>query len=285
MTPDEARARFRAGLVTPTAGWCDGFTQANLIAVPRAVAWDFLLFAQRNPRPCPVLDVLDAGAVTGPLATGDIRTDIPLYRVYVDGELVAETTDVLDRWREDLVSFLVGCSFTFEGALRAAGVPVRHVAQGVNVPMYRTSWRCRDAGSVSGPLVVSMRPVPADLVATAVAVTARYPAVHGAPVHVGDPRELGIADLDAPDYGDAVRCEPGDVPVFWACGVTPQAAVVESRPPLAISHAPGHMLITDAADDDYLVPATRRSGAGQPAAPRGAYMITTTPSRHSPAPR
>jgi uncharacterized protein YcsI (UPF0317 family) len=256
MTPAQARARFRAGLVTPTAGWCDGFTQANLITVPRAHAWDFLLFAQRNPQPCPVLDVLDAGAVAGPLLDGpdhdgDVRTDIPLYRVYVDGEQVAETPDVRDWWRADLVSFLIGCSFTFERALGAAGVPVRHVEQGVNVPMYRTSRRCRSAGAVSGPLVVSMRYVPAALVTTATAVTARYPAVHGAPVHTGDPRELGITDLDAPDYGDAVRPEPGDVPVFWACGVTPQAAVVESRPPLAIAHAPGHMLITDARDDDY----------------------------------
>lgn len=258
MTPAQARARFRAGLVTPTAGWCDGFTQANLLTVPRAQAWDFLLFAQRNPQPCPVLDVLDAGAVAGPLldgssGDGDVRTDLPLYRVYVDGEQVAETPEVRDWWRDDLVSFLIGCSFTFERALGAAGVPVRHVEQGVNVPMYRTSRRCRSAGAVSGPLVVSMRYVPGALVQTATAVTARYPAVHGAPVHTGDPRELGIADLDAPDFGDAVRPEPGDVPVFWACGVTPQAAVVESRPPLAIAHAPGHMLITDARDDDYLI--------------------------------
>ena len=253
MIPRAARARFRAGLVTPTAGWCDGYTQANLLVVPRELAWDFLLFAQRNPGPCPVLDVLEPGAVAGPLAEGDVRTDAPRYRVWVDGELAAEPTDVRHVWRDDLVTFLIGCSFTFEGALRAAGVPVRHVEQGVNVPMYRTARRCRDAGAVSGPLVVSMRPVPAALVDTAIAVTARFPAVHGAPVHVGDPRELGIADLDAPDHGDPVRCEPGDVPVFWACGVTPQEAVMESRPPFAITHAPGHMLITDVRDSAYRV--------------------------------
>lgn len=251
--PALARERFRAGLVTPTAGWCDGFTQANLVAVPRELAWDVLLFAQRNPRPCPVLDVLEPGAVDGPLFCGDVRTDVPLYRVFVDGEQVAETPDAREWWREDLVAFLIGCSFTFERALGAAGVPVRHVEQGVNVPMYRTSWRCRSAGALSGPLVVSLRYVPAALVGTAVAVTSRYPAVHGAPVHVGDPRELGIADLDAPDHGDAVRPEPGDVPVFWACGVTPQAAIAESRPALAITHAPGHMLVTDARDEAYLV--------------------------------
>jgi uncharacterized protein YcsI (UPF0317 family) len=253
LIPEQARDRFSRGLVTPTAGWCPGWTQANLIAVPRALAWDFLLFAQRNPKPCPVLDVLDPGATSGPLLDGDIRTDIPLYRVYVDGEMVAETTDVTGWWTDDVVGFLIGCSFTFERALAEAGVPVRHVDQGVNVPMYRTDRRCRPAGSIRGPLVVSMRPVPRDLVQTAVRVTAAYPAVHGAPVHVGDPAELGITDLDHPDYGDAVRFEPGDVPVFWACGVTPQAAVVESRPPLAIAHAPGHMLITDARDDDYRI--------------------------------
>jgi uncharacterized protein YcsI (UPF0317 family) len=253
MTPEQARARFRAGLVTPTAGWCDGFTQANLVAVPRELAWDVLLFAQRNPRPCPVLDVLEPGAVDGPLFRGDVRTDVPLYRVFVDGEQVAETPDAREWWRDDLVAFLIGCSFTFERALAAAGVPVRHVEQGVNVPMYRTSWRCRPAGALSGPLVVSLRYVPAALVDTAVAVTSRYPAVHGAPVHVGDPRELGIADLDAPDFGDTVRPEPGDVPVFWACGVTPQAAIAESHPACAITHAPGHMLVTDARDDAYLL--------------------------------
>ena len=252
-TPAEARKLFRDGLVTPTAGWCAGWAQANLLALPRDLAFDFLLFTQRNPKPCPVLDVLDAGEVSGPILDGDVRTDIPAYRVYVDGELAEETTDVTSWWREDLVAFLIGCSFTFEAALLEAGVPVRHVEQGVNVPMYRTSRRCRSAGAIGGPLVVSMRPVPASQVADAVRVTARYPAVHGAPVHVGDPAALGIEDLSRPDYGDAVDVRPGEVPVFWACGVTPQAAVVESRPPLAIAHAPGHMLVTDARDSSYLV--------------------------------
>jgi uncharacterized protein YcsI (UPF0317 family) len=260
LTPAEARARFRDGLVTLTAGWCDGWTQANLIAVPAALAWDFLLFTQRNPQPCPVLDVLDVGAVSGPLLDGDVRTDIPLYRVYVDGELVEETPDVTGWWREDMVAFLLGCSFTFERALLAEGVPVRHIAEGVNVPMYRTNRRCRDAGSVGGPLVVSMRPVPARLVDTAVAVTARYPAVHGAPVHIGDPAALGIAEVEKPDYGDPVTIKEGEVPVFWACGVTPQAAVVESRPALAIAHAPGYMLITDAEDARYRLELPVRPG-------------------------
>jgi uncharacterized protein YcsI (UPF0317 family) len=254
LSPAQARLRFRDGLVTPTAGWSRGFAQANLLALPRDLAYDFLLFTQRNPKPCPVLDVLDAGEVSGPILDGDVRTDLPAYRVYVDGELVEETPDVREWWREDLVSFLVGCSFTFEAALMEEGVPVRHVEQGVNVPMYRTSRRCRPAGSMSGPLVVSMRPVPAAQVADAVRITSRYPAVHGAPVHVGDPAALGIDDLGTPDFGDPVEVRDGEVPVFWACGVTPQAAVMESRPPLAISHAPGHMLVTDARDSSYLQP-------------------------------
>ena len=254
LTPAEARARFAGGTVSPTTGWCRGFTQANTISLPRHIAYDFLLFAQRNPKPCPVLDVLDAGEVAGPLLDGDIRRDIPLYRVFRDGHLVDEPSDVTDIWRDDLVTFLLGCSFTFEHPLVEAGVPVRHIDAGRNVPMYRTNRACRPAGVFHGPLVVSMRAVPAALVADAVRVSSRYPAVHGAPVHVGDPAALGISDLDRPDYGDPPVIEPGDVPVFWACGVTPQAAVAASAPELAITHAPGHMLITDARDSAYVVP-------------------------------
>ena len=254
LSPAEARELFGGGLRVPTSGWSAGWTQANLVAVPRDYAYDVLLFAQRNPKPCPVLDVSDVGAVSTSIFAGDLRTDLPAYRIYEDGRVVDEVTDATDVWRDDLVSFLIGCSFTFEAALLEAGVPVRHLDQGRNVPMYRTDRACRPAGRLSGPLVVSMRPVPASLVATAVRVTSRYPAVHGAPVHVGDPAELGIADLDAPDFGEAVALEPGDVPVFWACGVTPQAAIMQSRPPFAIAHAPGHMAVTDVRDSAYLVP-------------------------------
>ncbi len=255
LSPAEARALFRGGRVSPTAGWAGGFTQANLIIVPREQAFDVLLFAQRNPKACPILGVLDAGQTSGPLlAGGDIRTDLSRYTVYEDGVLVAEPTDISAWWRDDLVTFIVGCSFTFEAALQAGGVPIAHIDQGVNVPMYRTSVRCASAGALSGPLVVSMRPVAPAQVADAVRITSRYPAVHGAPVHVGDPSLLGISDLSAPDFGDAVAMREGDIPVFWACGVTPQAAVMESHPRLAIGHAPGHMLITDARDSDYLVP-------------------------------
>jgi uncharacterized protein YcsI (UPF0317 family) len=254
LLPDQARALFRSGLRVPTAGWCAGRTQANLIAVPREHAYDVLLFAQRNPKPCPVLDVTEPGATSARLFAGDLRTDLPAYVVYEDGEQVAEVTDATEYWRDDLVAFLIGCSFTFETALTQAGVPVRHIEQDRNVPMYRTNRPCRRAGGLGGPLVVSMRPIPAEQVADAVRITARYPSVHGAPVHVGDPSELGIDDLDAPDFGEPVDVRLGELPVFWACGVTPQAAVMASRPKFAIGHAPGHMAITDAKDTDYLVP-------------------------------
>jgi uncharacterized protein YcsI (UPF0317 family) len=183
-----------------------------------------------------------------------VRTDVARYAVYIDGVKTDEPTDISAYWRDDLVTFIVGCSFTFESALQENGIRIAHIDQGVNVPMYRTSVRCEPAGSLAGPLVVSMRAVPASQVADAVRITSRYPAVHGAPVHVGNPAELGIADLARPDFGDAVDIPANHVPVFWACGVTPQAAVMESRPALAIGHAPGHMLITDARDSSYLVP-------------------------------
>ncbi|MFC7640227.1 putative hydro-lyase [Streptosporangium lutulentum] len=254
MTPGEARRRFRAGERVPTAGWCPGWTQANLLAVPRDRAYDVLLFAQRNPQACPVLDVGEPGAVRTEIFDGDLRTDLPAYVVYEHGAAVAEVTDATGFWREDLVAFLFGCSFTFEDALIRAGVPVRHIEAGTNVPMYRTSVPCVPAGALSGPLVVSMRPVPASLVATAVRVTSRYPMVHGAPVHVGEPREIGVSDLTMPDFGDPVEVRPGEIPLFWACGVTPQAAVLASGVEFAIGHAPGHMAITDARDSRFLVP-------------------------------
>jgi uncharacterized protein YcsI (UPF0317 family) len=233
----------------PTSGWCAGATQANLIAVPREWAYDVLLFTQRNARPCPVLDVTDPGDVTTPLAPGaDLRSDLPGYRVHVDGEVVAEVADAREYWRDDLVAFLVGCSFTFEQALLAAGGPVRHLTAGRNVPTYRTNGPCRPAGRLHGPLVVSMRAIPAGLVATAVQVAGRYPNMHGAPLHVGHPEALGIADLAAPDYGDPPVSEAGDLPVFWAWGVTPQAVVGAAKVPSAISHSPGRMFITDVSE-------------------------------------
>jgi uncharacterized protein YcsI (UPF0317 family) len=246
-----ARAAIRRGDWTgPTAGLAPGYTQANLVMLPEADAFDFLRFCVRNPKPCPVLEVTDPGspepAATAPGA--DLRTDVPRYRVYRDGEPDGEPTDVRDAWRDDLVAFLIGCSFTFERALLAEGLPVRHIEQGVNVPMYRTSRDCHPAGRFAGPLVVSMRPMTPEQAISATQITSRYPTVHGAPVHVGDPGALGIADLGAPDYGDPVEVRDGELPVFWACGVTPQAVAAASRPELMITHAPGHMFVTEVPD-------------------------------------
>lgn len=253
-SPAEARAAFRHGAARPTAGVAPGHTQANLIALPGDYAYDMLLFAQRNPAPCPVLEVTDPGEWRSRLAPGaDLRTDLPRYVVWSDGEPVASPAEVSRHWRDDLVTFLIGCSFSFETLLREAGVPLRHIEQGRNVPMYVTDRACEPAGRLHGPLVVSMRPIPAALVETARRITALMPAVHGAPVHVGDPAALGIRDLDKPDFGDPVVAEEGDVPVFWACGVTSQAAVTAARPPFAITHAPGYMFVTDARDTDYRV--------------------------------
>ncbi len=244
------RAASRGELAGPTPGLALGYVQANLVVVPREQAFDFLLFCQRNPKPCPLLDVTEPGNPEPKLvaAGADLRTDLPRYRVYRYGELVDEPADLHAWWREDLVAFLIGCSFTFENALLQAGVPVRHVETGCNVPMYRTNLACRPAGVFRGPMVVSMRPLtPAQTVA-AVRICARFPRAHGTPLHFGDPEAIGIRDLSRPDFGDPVEIRAGEVPVFWACGVTPQAVAMEVRPPLLITHKPGHMFVTDLCD-------------------------------------
>ncbi len=256
LPPSGAREAIRRKEWTgTTAGIAKGFVQANLVVLPVDWALDFLLFCQRNPRPCPVLDVTEPGdPVPRSLAPGaDIRTDLPRYRVFRNGILEDEPLDIANIWRDDLVGFLIGCSFTFEGALVEAGVPVRHIEMGVNVPMYKTNIPCRPAGRLSGPMVVSMRPVPPDLVSKAVTTTALFPAVHGAPVHIGDPGSIGIADMSRPDFGDPVDIREGEIPLFWGCGVTPQAALMASKPPFAITHAPGHMFIGDKRDKEYSV--------------------------------
>lgn len=252
-TGAEVRRHARSGALTgPTPGLAMGFVQANLVVVPRDLAFDFLLFCHRNPKPCPLLDVTEPGspepAVVAPGA--DLRTDVPRYRVYRDGELIDEPADLDFWWRDDLVGFLLGCSFTFENALLQAGVPVRHIEMGRNVPMYRTNIACRPAGAFHGPMVVSMRPLTPAQAVRAVEVCSRFPRAHGVPVHFGDPAAIGIQDLDKPDFGDPVEIRPGEVPVFWACGVTPQAVAMTVRPPLLITHKPGHMFVTDLRDTD-----------------------------------
>jgi uncharacterized protein YcsI (UPF0317 family) len=247
-----ARHAVRSGIWQgPTAGLAPGYVQANLVILPQVYAFDFLRFCVRNPKSCPVLDVTDPGSPHPSsywAKDADLRTDLPRYRVYEGGAVVDEVRDIADLWRKDSVAFLLGCSFTFERAMVSAGLPVRHLECGCNVPMFRTNWLCQPVGIFRGPLVVSMRPIPGHLVARAVQVTARYPVTHGAPVRVGDPAGLGIADLYQPDYGDPVPVYPGEVPVFWACGVTPQAVAQTVQLPWMITHAPGHMFITDRLD-------------------------------------
>ncbi len=255
-TPKELRKLIRKGqLVKPTAGLAPNHVQANLAVLPRDAAFDFLLFCQRNPRPCPLLEVVEAGSVEPRhFAPGaDLRTDIPKYRVYERGKLTAEIEDVTEFWRDDLVSFLLGCSFSFESALMRAGIEMRHISCGTNVPMFITNIQTTPAGMFSGPMVVSMRPIPQDKVVRAVQVTSRFPAVHGAPVHIGDPQAIGVRDVTRPDLGDPVEIKEGEIPVFWACGVTPQAVAMNSKPPLMITHSPGHMFITDWLDEDLAV--------------------------------
>lgn len=251
----DARQQIRAGFDQPTAGMAAGMTQVNMISVPKDWAYDFLLYAQRNPQSCPVLDVLEEGVYHSRLAAdSDIRTDFPRYRVWKDGEMVDELTDASELYNAhpDLVTFLIGCSFSFETALQEAGIEVRHIHDKTNVPMYLSNIECLSAGRISGNMVVSMRPIPANQIAEAVKITARMPSVHGAPVHIGHPESLGIHDINQPDFGDASRIEQGEIPVFWACGVTPQAAIMNSKIPFAISHAPGHMLITDIPDRAWM---------------------------------
>jgi uncharacterized protein YcsI (UPF0317 family) len=263
MTPDLTYAAGRivrlacrnGSLTGPTPGLARGYVQANLVVLPKDWAFDFLLFCQRNPKPCPLLDVTGPGdPEPKAVAIGaDLRTDLPAYRVWQNGELIAEPSDVREFWREDLVAFVIGCSFTFENALIESGIPVRHVEQGVNVPMYRTTIACRPAGRFSGPMVVSMRPLTPAQTLQATRICGKYPLAHGAPVHFGDPAAIGIRDLAVPDFGDPVEIRSGEQPVFWACGVTPQAAVMQAKPPFAITHKPGHMFLTDLRDRDLEV--------------------------------
>ena len=244
----KARSAIRSGHWTGhTSGLAEGHVQGNVVILPELLANDFLRYCQRNPKPCPLLAVSEPGeALLSSLGADiDIRTDVPCYRVWRDGVLVDQPTDIRNLWRSDLVTFVIGCSFSFEEALLEAGVPLRHITQKRNVAMYRSNMPTSPAGVFNGPMVVSMRPLKALDAIRAIQITSRFPNVHGAPVHIGNPALIGIADLAAPDYGDAVDVLPDEIPVFWACGVTPQAAITQARPEFCITHAPGAMLITD----------------------------------------
>jgi uncharacterized protein YcsI (UPF0317 family) len=244
----DVRRECRAGRFDgPTAGLAKSYVQGNLAILPYDWAMDFLRFCQANPKPCPLLGMSEAGSPAVPAlgADIDIRTDLPRYRVWENGELVASPTDLMSVWRDDLVSFIIGCSFSFEQMLMENDIPIRHIEFGGNVPMFRTNIPTQAAGRFHGPMVVSMRPLtPADAI-RAIQVTTRLPSVHGAPVHIGFPEAIGIADIGKPDYGDAVPVNAGELPVYWACGVTPQAAIAAAKPPFAITHVPGCMLVTD----------------------------------------
>lgn len=247
-TPSEVRQAARDGLLTgATSGMASGFVQVNLVVLPEEQANGFLRFCQANPKPCPVLAVSEPGArqCAALGADLDIARDVPSYRVYRNGKLADTLNDVADVWRDDLVTFALGCSFSFEHALIQNGLPVRHIDEGRNVPMYKTSIPLQPAGGFSGNMVVSMRPFMAEAAIRAIQITTRFPQTHGAPVHLGDPALIGIDDLDLPDYGDAVSVGRDEMPVFWACGVTPQQVLMDAGVEFAITHAPGHMLVTD----------------------------------------
>ena len=248
LSAQAVRTAIRRGQWTGhTSGLADGHVQGNVVILPEALANDFLRYCQRNPKPCPLLAVGEPGEAKLPDLGNDIDicTDVPRYRVWRDGALVEEPTDISHLWRKDLVTFVIGCSFSFEQALMDAGLRIAHIEQNVNVPMFRTNIATQAAGVFHGPLVVTMRPFKAQDAIRAIQITSRFPDVHGAPVHMGDPAQIGITDLSKPDYGDAVVMLPDEIPVFWACGVTPQAAIAQAKPAFCITHAPGAMLITD----------------------------------------
>ena len=248
MSPAEVRKLIREGkITTQSSGMCDGYAQANLIILPMAQAYDFLLFAQRNPKSCPILEVGDVGSrvIKRMADNADVAKDLPKYRMWKNGVLTGEYTDVSEFWQDDFVYFLIGCSFSFEGELLASDVSVRHIEEGRNVPMYLTNIDCDEAGIFKGKVVVSMRPMKAKDAIRAISITSSMPRVHGAPIHIGNPEEIGIVDINKPDFGDSVTINEGEIPVFWCCGVTPQSAVMTAKPPIAITHSPGHMFITD----------------------------------------
>ena len=248
----QVRAAIRTGSYGGhTSGLAAGKLQCNLAILPERFALDFLRFCQRNPKPCPVVGVSDSGDPFLPTLGSDIdiRSDVSKYRVFKDGALTDEVDDINALWADDFVTVALGCSFTFENALARNGIPVRHMETGRNVPMYRSNIELMPAGPFAGKMVVTMRPIPAHQVDQAREISARYPQAHGAPIGIGDPANIGIGDLSQPDWGDAVEVKDGEVPVYWACGVTPQNVLLDAKLPLCITHSPGHMLIADVAED------------------------------------
>ncbi len=259
MNPDTSPRKLRQLIrdrkwTAPTSGAASGYLQANLVMLPAEEAFNFLLFCVRNPKPCPILDVLEPGRVEPAIAAGaDLRMDLPRYKVFENGEFKTEVEDVAQYFNNTMVSFLLGCSFSFENAMLAAGLPIRNLEEGKNVSMYITNKSCVPAGPFSAPLVVTMRPMTPEQAIRAVQVTTRFHLTHGAPVHLGDPAEIGIGDLAKPDFGDPVTIRPGEIPVFWACGVTSQLAATSAPLTRVITHAPGHMFVSDLRDEDRMI--------------------------------
>ena len=256
LPPSEIRALIREGeWKGSTEGCAEDYAQANLVILPEKNAFEFLLFCQRNPKPCPVLEVTEPGQyILEDLAKGaDVRKDLPRYRIYEKGECVEDVHDITDQWRDDLVAFMIGCSYSFESALLKASIRLRHIELGEIVSVYVTNVSCKPAGIFKGPMATSMRPIRRDQLVRAIQICSRFPAVHGAPIHVGAPEKLGIADIHKPDFGWAPKIDPDEVPVFWGCGITPQAVAMEAKVDFMITHYPGHMFITDMLSEDFAV--------------------------------
>ena len=251
ITPATLRQRIREGAHSGnTSGLAPGYVQCNIVILPADWANDFLRFCQLNPKPCPLIAASNAPGDPGltPLGDIDIRTDVPSYRVFRDGVFTGEVTNITDLWRDDLVTVALGCSFTFENAFIANDIPVRHIEQDKTVPMYKTNVALTPAGVFAGEMVATMRPIREDRIEDAYRISGRFPHAHGAPIAMGDPADIGIADLNAPDWGDPVAVEDGEIPVYWACGVTPQNVLMNARLPFCVTHAPGHMLIADVSE-------------------------------------
>jgi len=267
MTPKELRKlSAEAGFSKPTAGFCDGYVQANMVALPQQYALEFESFCRKNPKPCPLLEIIGPGSSASKvLAPGaDLVTTIPLYRIWEDGQCCHEVFDIKAFYTDDLVFFLLGCSFSFEEALIKGGIPLRHVEQKTNVSMYRTNIPLTSAGPFQGEMVVSMRPIHRSMVGQACVITGAYPDVHGEPIHIGYPEMIGINDISQPDYGDPVEIKPMEIPVFWACGVTPQNVLMKTKLPFAITHAPGYMFVSDLKNENYAVSAGHGPGLIRP---------------------